>query len=373
MTRCDRTKECGTPLSPKCRRGVSQRGYTLVELVVSMGVMSVLMMGMGSVILIASKALPDGQSPLEITIQSSAIADQIAGELRYAMSVTETTPTALEFAVPDRNHGAAGAETIRYEWSGTLGDPLTRQYNGGTVVSVVEDVQAFDLTYNVKVVQAGFAPSALEGAETLLTSYETDDSNFAITADAWGGQYFLPSLPPEAISWKVTRVQLLAQKSGGTSGLTMVQLRPADTGNVPASTVLEEILFPESLLGNSPSWQEFTFTNVSGLSPSEGLCLVVTPAPENTNVDPCILRYNSAGGSGILTTYDGGLSWTNDAGQAMAYYVYGTITTGDGPLEPVAESFFLIGVEIGLRVGPDASTRVETAVQVLNAPEVAGP
>ena len=52
----------------------------------------------------------------------------------------------------------------------------------------------------------------------------------------------------------------------------------------------------------------------------------------------------------------------------MVYYVYGTATTVTTP-DPVTREW-LRQVGITLRTGSDAWTRVETAAQVLNEPEV---
>jgi len=57
--------------------------------------------------------------------------------------------TTLAFTVADRDDDAQ-PETIRYEWSGGNGDPLTRAYNGGSPVSVAADVYAFELDYEIK-------------------------------------------------------------------------------------------------------------------------------------------------------------------------------------------------------------------------------
>ena len=56
---------------------------------------------------------------------------------------------------------------------------------------------------------------------------------------------------------------------------------------------------------------------------------------------------------------------------SMEFYVYGTITTAGSPPENPLN--YLTRVGIKLRLGTDARTRVQTAAQVLNAPEVTGP
>lgn len=143
------------------RRRFVRRGFTLVELVTSMTIMVILMGATTSVILVASHAMPGSGDPAQTKVAAMDVVDQIAGELFYATSITEETETAVTFTVADRGHGAAGPETIRYEWSGTPGDPLTRQYNGGTVVTVCADVQSLQLSYDKRVGRLDGPPSVL--------------------------------------------------------------------------------------------------------------------------------------------------------------------------------------------------------------------
>jgi len=342
----------------------------LVELVLSMAVMTIVMAGTASVVLLASHALPSAESPARALAQSSDVVGEIAGELLYATSITEKSATAVTFTVADRGHGDPGPETIRYAWSGTTGHALTRQYNGETVLTVVEDVREFALTYDLTVVTEEFPPVENESAETLLVSHDTSVAltDLSLTDKNWIGQYFFPPLPADAIAWNVTRVKFMARIEGAAKGITAVQLRLPTAGNLPGSTVLEEVLMYESALDPSYLWEEFSFASASGLSPTQGLCLVLAMNKKDTHLAD--VQYDSGAGSGLLLTTNGGGSWTNYGSMSMLYYVYGTVTTTSLP-DPVTRQW-VRSVGITLRVGPAPSTRVETAVQVLNMPEVTG-
>ena len=152
-------KHAGPARNQRCVRG----GFTLVEVVAAMTVMGILMMGMGSTMIIASRAIPDGKSPMAIATESRNVMDRLTDDLLYTTSITEKEATAITFAVADRGHGAAGPETIRYAWSGTPSDPLTLEYNGAPAVNLIDDIQDFALSYAVKADQAGEAP-LVEGA-----------------------------------------------------------------------------------------------------------------------------------------------------------------------------------------------------------------
>ena len=107
-----------------------RRGYTLLELMIAMVGATTLMAGLSSAIFVAVQAAGTDDSPLSASRRGGAVLSDLLAELEFARSFTETTPTAITMIVPDRD-GDTIAETIRYAWSGTPGDPLTRQYNGG--------------------------------------------------------------------------------------------------------------------------------------------------------------------------------------------------------------------------------------------------
>ncbi len=351
------------------RPAAKTRGHTLLEMVVAVTVSGVLIAGLMSTLYVASRAASPGGSSRAVLAELDA-ADELLGDLVYAVAFTERSASAVEFTVADRN-GDNTPETIRYAWSGTPGDPLTRQYNGGTAVEIVSDVQEFTLSYHVRTRSEQPPPGPIEGAETLLVSHDPASSplDFPITDKEWIGQYFLPSLPADAVEWKVTRVGFNARVHGGTKGITSVQLRLPTASNLPGDTVLEAVPMYESNLADTYSWQEFPFGSVSGLAPSQGLCLVL--ALQHKEAHLADIQYDDGGGAGRLTTTNAGSSWSGDGSRSMVYAVYGTVTAPALP-DPITREW-LRTVGVKLRVGTDPSASVQTAVPVLNAPEVTAP
>jgi type II secretory pathway pseudopilin PulG len=120
------------------------RGHTLVELVLSVAVLSIVMASVMSVMLIAVRAVHQG--PAQGAHVASEAVDEIASDLAVAEAVPERGSNALTVIVPDRD-GDGQPETIRYFWSGVSGDPLFRTFNDGPTVIVAQDVHEFDLEY----------------------------------------------------------------------------------------------------------------------------------------------------------------------------------------------------------------------------------
>jgi len=120
-------------------------GFTLIELMIGLVSSSLLVAGLTSAIYISSQALDIDSSKSRKSAIASEVLGDLMANLALARSFSERTATAVTFDVPDRD-GDLQPETIRYAWSGTPGDPLTFQYNGGAEITLASDVQTFDLS-----------------------------------------------------------------------------------------------------------------------------------------------------------------------------------------------------------------------------------
>jgi len=345
-----------------------RRGFTLIEMVVATAVLSVIMLGVGSAMIIAGRAMPDAANPAAAAITAGRTLEQIATELQYAVAVIENSATAIEFTVADRNNDDV-PETIRYAWSGTPGDPLTRQYNAGALVETVGNVELLDLAYDLETSSTEI-PQANESAETTLADYSStqDLHDYPIKDTEWYAQYFLPTLPPDTTSWKVTRVVIYAKVDGSLDGQARVQLQLPTAGRCPSGVVLQQNTLLESTLLEGYSAREFTFSSAGGLSPQQGLCLVVQWVANGTackvqGQDKDVMGPNND----LAKSANRGASWSLLTNQSLFFSVYGTIATASDP--QVQETHYLGGTNVTLRVGNDTQATVQTGVRLLNRPE----
>jgi len=359
-----------------CGRGAPARaGFTLAEVIVSTASMAVLMVGIASAVLLASQALDDGGNPATHVHAATTAVDQIVRDAASALSISEQSATVLAFAVPDRDDDEED-ELIRYAWSETPGDPLMRQYNDGNSVAILDDVQEFQLGYDLAT-EGGDGGDPVEGETELLIGFDAyqDLFDFQVGEQQWVGQYFEPVLPEGAVSWRVMRVGFRARIDGLGLGAVKIQLREATPEGLPTSNVLEEVTVSEWNFGTSyDPWYEAAFTKVSGLPPGQGLCLVFEFV-----TDPfweaycCKVEYHDDGGATPPNTYmvetvTKGTLWTSPYGKSLRFYVYGTVTAPEdgGGVDRVS------CLHVSVRTGPEAATRVDTAVQMLNSPLVPG-
>ncbi len=338
-------------------------------MVLALAVTSILLLGLGSAMLLASRALPEARSPTAQTVAGAEGVESVVTELRYAVAIHQCSGRMIEFTVADRG-GDATPEVVRYEWSGTAGDPLTRRYNAGASVEVLANVQDFSLTYDLQTISTQI-PQASESAETLLIGYDSfqDYADYPIKELELYSEYFRPVLPGNAVSWKVTRVRFNTKQAGSAGGETRVQLQTPTAGGLPSGIVLEERTFQESLLPLLYLVQEATYTQVSGLSPQQGLCLVFR---WQSDAEACkLLGQNknvAAANIALLKSTDRSVSWTSLAAQSLLFSVYGTVTTAGTP--QIQNRYYLNAITIRLKAGTDDQATVQTSVRILNRPEV---
>jgi type II secretory pathway pseudopilin PulG len=354
------------PIRTQRNRG----GFTLLELAVGAAVMSVILLALGSVMLIAGRALPQTQSVTGAIVAAAGAADQIACELRYATAINQQSATTIEFTVADRD-GDSLPETIRYDWSGTIGAPLTRQYNAGTAAPAISDVREFVLSYDTEVLSQEIAQGN-ESTETRLIQYTSswDYGDYPIRDTQRYAEYFFPDLPADTVSWKVTRVKFLARGSGVLeTGTVDVQLQLPTAGGMPSGVIVDRATLYEPALPLTYVLHEAAFAQAGNLSPDQGLCLVFHWLSGYT---ACELqgRYEDVAASNIalVKTVDRGASWYKLSGQSLLFSVYGKVTTAGMP--QIQNVYSLNAIRIRLRAGNDSQSLVQTGVQVLNRPEV---
>lgn len=344
-------------------------GVTLLELVVALAVTSIILLGIGSAMLFAGRALPDAASASNQAALGAEALESMVEDLRYAVAIQQRSGRMIEFTVADRNADAL-PEVIRYEWSGTADAPVTRQYNGGTALQVLAGVQDLALTYELQNISTEI-PQPNESAETLLIGYDSaqDYGDYTIKESEWYAEYFRPTLPGNTVSWKVTRVRFYAQQAGALLGQTRAQLQLPTSGGKPSGVVVDESVFYENLLPLLYLVQEVSYTQASGLSPQQGLCLVFR---WQADAEACNLRGQnknvSAGNIALLKSTDKGVSWAAQAAQSLLFSVYGTVTTAGTP--QIQNRYYLKAVTLRLKVGTNDQTTVQTAVRTLNQPEV---
>jgi prepilin-type N-terminal cleavage/methylation domain-containing protein len=310
------------------KRWQFQPGFTLVELTLALVIISLLMLSVQSVLALASRLAPGGKNPTTATTSVAKGIEMLNFDLPYATSIVARSSTSISFTVPDRT-GDGQPETIRYSWAGTSGAGLVRTVNGSDA-TIVSKVASFDLQYDT---DATTTQNYTDSAETLLNNYDSLLSlgDCDIDSSNWVGQYFTPTLPSNAVSWRVTRVKIKAKPHGTSLGETRIQVRRAKNG-LPTAITDETVMYEtnlSSLLGiPTYAWQEFVLPGTYNFSPSEGACLV---CQWQKDTDACDIQAQTllatGANSNLVKTSDGGATWSTVSAQDLMFYVYGTYKT----------------------------------------------
>ena len=353
------------------RGGPRRRAFTLIEVTVASAILSIIVVGLSSAIVLATKALPSMTSPAQHALKAADVSQQIMGELRYASSISESSTHRLAFVVPDRN-GDSLPDTISYTWSAASGDPLLRQFNSGAAVKVLPDVQEFEVAFDTTTTTEMVAGEG-ESPTTMLTYHSTGAgyTSIGVTSSVWPGQYFTPSLPADATGWRVTGVAFWARADLPGGGETAVQLQAATQAGLPTGSVLaEKALSAFSLDPYSYQWTFVAFDSTPRLAADEGVCLVLRHLSGST---PCHVLLDSAPSGFVspmsfLMTTDAGQNWNATQTMSMDFAVYGTYTTPD--LAGEVTLTFAQRVTLAVRAGDESSSGVRGGVQLLNTPEV---
>lgn len=382
-----------------------RRAFTLAEALVSLGILSVLLVGMQSAIMLAGKAMPDA-NPLSAQVVDSRRAQEVvASDLAYATNIINRTATDVTFEVADRN-GDAKPETIRFYWSGP-GTSLMRVYNG--VESVVSrDVRDFKLSYITRTVsktetvstEVEDASDKEVGAFTTHSSGSPSPKDFTVAGAAastgemkgWAAEYFkLKNIPSGASKVRFTRaeVRLKTYTSGqltvslgvsdptvgvfsaaGTSTVPTVGTAVGGAGRLSRSGLSTTTYYP--VIATLPDGA--TSTRING-----GFYIVVKGHDSTSPTVYLQYLYNSkppADTWHMEWSTNGGSTWQPAAAdwnlRDMPFRVFGRYTTGS-TTTTVTNTHYLTTVAMTLNGSDENQSRLDTAVQVLNEPQVSAP
>ncbi len=323
--------ECtgGTPVS-----GNDRIGFTLIEMALSLAIVGIILAAVESLIVLSARSIDNGTS---LTARAQAgrwAADQLAADVRLATTMASPTTNQISFSVPDRA-GGVGTNTIVYGWTGA-GAPLTRSVNGGNAAVLANNVQLVSLVTQTQTITA---PAPIPAVPTttangVVLSYDTSSNGSltttkTVTSSTWIAQTFKPTFAGSPMYWTLTDVKLyLCRASLLSLGSVTVEIHPCDASMHPTATVLDSYMLDTTLLGLTPFWFDFTFSNLTAMDPNQYYAIVVKTSSalvslnvnyDNKSTSPANLLMSTSTGGGNPT-------WTNASTSTADMYIYGTVT-----------------------------------------------
>lgn len=117
-------------------------GFTLAEVVASLGGLAVLLVAMGGAVTLALRALPTRPGASAVRLEDQWTADRIATELSTAKEVLSGGPWQISVRTSDQT-GDGADDTLEFRWEGSGSDPIQRRINSGPWATLVPAASRF--------------------------------------------------------------------------------------------------------------------------------------------------------------------------------------------------------------------------------------
>lgn len=298
-------------------------GFTLIELVASLGAMSVILVALGSTILIAGRIAPQQSDAPQVAARTARALDQFLTELSQASRITELNAAAITLEVPDRT-GDASPETVRYAWGG-VGRPLTRSINSAAPVTILDAVDAFALRWLAKV-----EPGRTGTASRTLAEHAGEPT----TINNIGGprqvaQILSPVLPDDATKWGVSRIRvyLAAPDALPDDDQLIIEIRTVEPAGTPSSTVLARASVDAGSVDDEHGFVSISGLSVDSLAPGDSIAIVLSAPDSSVGFESGLVALaDPIEGLTFAATGDGGNVWNISDRLYTPFAVAGTIT-----------------------------------------------
>ncbi|MFA9477362.1 type II secretion system protein J [Phycisphaerales bacterium AB-hyl4] len=364
---------------PNRSRGRANRsaGFSLVELSVAIALSAVVMLALGSAMVLASRALPNADSPALASHDVGRALEQLSTDLQHALYVSERSPHAITFTVADRT-GDGSPQRMRYAWSGEPGEPLTWQLDDHDPVDLLPSIDTFELSYEQQGYTRTHAGHAVEGIQTLVSSHprpssSSDRETSSITSSSWLGQIIRPDIPTadpdNVLYWQPTYAAYVASRPLLLPPSHWVRLVVPELDHRPSETVLAHYTQSAGLLGTSLSWRDAPFSDAPMLMPGQPVNLIIRSS--NAGGTSAFVEYdiNALPTGGRLRTTNGQHAWESvENNRALIHALY-AIPYTVGPSQSLTRHH-LTRVHVSVRATGEQHPRFNTAVHLPNRPGV---
>lgn len=370
---------------PARTRSGTRPAYSLIELVSALAITSVLVVGLGSAVTVASLSMPQDGDPLIEAINAADALSVLADDLRYATEFAETQALRVRCTVPDRDADGS-PEDIRYEWSGTPGEPLLRQNGSGGWQTVIERVESLAFSYETTGVQSTETQvTESTSAELLFASHTgwagvtAEPGLLTVGQQDQAAEYFVidrVAFPANTTSVQVTRVRLLMSKGVDPGTVSVGIHKPAVPGEgapAPASVGSLTTLSSSSLPA-SKGWVDFVLPSDVVISARESELVIVASGVGGTTAN-WSYNYNRKGPAdstvGLFSSSSGN-TWSPNAGKQdqydLPFYAYGTYTiSSSSDVDVTTHYLHTVGITLQTDPGGVVST---TGVEIYSNPQV---
>ncbi len=207
-----------------------RNGFTLVELLLAASITAILVLGVVSVLRTSIWLTDAVDADRDLQETARLLTTRLGADLR-ATTIVASTSRALTLVE------SASGDTIRWQWSGTAGDPITRRVGTGALVALADaaDGVVFTSTSLQRTVDSEIVQEAV--SDTLAASFTSAD--WSALVDSTACAYDTPrTYRIDGQSWAAE--EFLTPRS--MTAITEAKLRMASIGSLrPAVDLLVEI------------------------------------------------------------------------------------------------------------------------------------
>jgi len=366
-----RGRDADAPRVPAGLRAA--RGFTLVELIAAVAIMSLLLGAMTSAVLLTRQAVPERGTGLVALVDASDVMQQLTADLSQAVYILEHESKSVTLVVPDRD-GDGLPETIRYAWSGTTGDPLTRQLNGGTAITALDNVAectfGFETAVSVQRFEGtsdgGLGPEVLIASAPHESAAEARDP----TVDTRLGQEFDPSAVTASADWVPTRI-LIKGLRRETGHLLEVDLVPPGGDGMPdvdAPLATAQTL-SDSVQDDAWALFEVPFDDAPAVAGDGPMYFVINSTSDVKKNTVSVVKNRDSGATGLVETTDAAASWVDWRGsKSLVFELYGQLAAAAPPIT-VARTR-LTAAAVTIEVDDPTVPTLRTGTELPNRPEL---
>lgn len=116
---------------------INRKGFSLIEMMVALGILSLIIIGLVTFFSGGTRAWVTGQYQLEAQRNARFAMDIMVKEIREASDIIASSTSSKEI-----NFNTPWITNLKYSWSGNEGDPILRGTN-----ALINNVQSLTFTY----------------------------------------------------------------------------------------------------------------------------------------------------------------------------------------------------------------------------------
>jgi prepilin-type N-terminal cleavage/methylation domain-containing protein len=348
--------DCKARCTPRGRGG-----FTLIEMVVTMGVLALVMTVMTSIMLATAKAMPSAADADVALDADDRALREAAWLVADAKQITSNSPNKLGFRVGDVDKDG-GDDEVTLTHGGNAGESLIMTC-AGSEVELVQNVRTFTFEFQTGMVAGTTVSGTYDTSEMLLDGWNgpvTDTRK--VRSLSVVGMRLAPVLPADATAFRVTRMRVYVKPNNNGDAFMRWQLMDPSS-DMPNLTAVRASVDVNGRIAVAGDWTDVSFAgNTYWHAANERPFLLAS-----AQTFPLLHEFEI--GCTTLAPHAGNLwdsaSMLNITNAAMLYEVYGVVRRPQ--LVPSTKNVARAMTVLVERVD---GTTVQVTVPMRNEPEV---